>query len=797
MHAQPKKRAVVENGGDGGIGPGLAAAIANGEDVGPIVRHVFESGKPEALLHHLRNIVKNKESEIEELCKLHYGEFILAVDELKGVLVDADNLKSQLILENSRLQDASVSLFAKIIELTDLYSVRSNVAEAILALKVCVHVTSLCLSCSCDVSEGRFYPALKTLDIIQKDYLHSIPVKTLRRVISKQLPAIKLHIEKKICGEFNDWLVYIRTTAREIGQLSIRQTATSRQRDEEMRSRQREAEEQSRTGSTAFNEYVYSLDSTEQAEEDVVLDFNLTSVHRAYHIYSCLGIGEKFRDYYHKNRLMQLQLDLQVSTMQPFLESHQPFLAQVAGFFIVEDRVLRSAGGLLTEEQVESTWDTAIAKITAILEDQFARLDTASHLLLIKDYVSLLGATLKRYGYRVGPLMDILDKSRDKYHELLLTECRKQISDILINDSYEQMVLKKEYEYNMNVLSFNLQAMDMIPDFPYVAPFSSSVPDVCRVIRSFIEDSVSYLSYGGGFIVNSYEVVKKYLDKLLIEVLNNSLLNIIHGGAFGVPQAMQIGSNISVFERACDSFFLWQAGQLCGIPKRIVERPHSGLTAKAVLKASQNVAYNKLLYLVNDKLDSIMGQMSNINWTAEEVSEHANDYMNEVLVYLDSVVSAAQQILPLEALYKVAIGALGHVSDYIMTAFLSDSLKRFNVNAVAGIDNDLKLLESFADDRYDSTGVKKIGNEATFTDCLVEVRQLVNLLLSNQPENFINPVIRVKNYGALDHKKVAIICEKYKDAPDRLFGSLSNRNTKQSVRKKSMDVLKRRLKDMS
>jgi hypothetical protein len=33
MHAQPKKRAVLENGSDDGISPGLAAAIANGEDV--------------------------------------------------------------------------------------------------------------------------------------------------------------------------------------------------------------------------------------------------------------------------------------------------------------------------------------------------------------------------------------------------------------------------------------------------------------------------------------------------------------------------------------------------------------------------------------------------------------------------------------------------------------------------------------------------------------------------------------------------------------------------------------------
>jgi exocyst complex component 6 len=103
---------------------------------GPIVRRVFESGKPEALLHHLRNIVKKKEAEIEELCKLHYEEFILAVDELRGVLVDADNLKSNLTLENSRLQDVGVGLLAKLEELIELYSVNRNVAEAILALKV-------------------------------------------------------------------------------------------------------------------------------------------------------------------------------------------------------------------------------------------------------------------------------------------------------------------------------------------------------------------------------------------------------------------------------------------------------------------------------------------------------------------------------------------------------------------------------------------------------------------------------------------------------------------------------------
>jgi ribosomal protein L9 len=61
----------------------------------------------------------------------------------------------------------------------------------------------------------------------------------------------------------------------------------------------------------------------------------------------------------------------------------------------------------------------------------------------------------------------------------------------------------------------------------------------------------------------------------------------------------------------------------------------------------------------------------------------------------------------------------------------------------------------------------------------------------------MNSAIREKNYGSLDQKKVAIICDKFRDAPDSLFGSLSSRNMVQNARKKSLDVLKRRLKDFS
>nr|TKR98011.1 hypothetical protein D5086_0000208090 [Populus alba] len=763
MDAKPKRRTYVENG-DGGEDLVLATLIGNGEDLGPIVRHAFEMGRPESLFHQLKSVVRKKEVEIEELCKSHYEEFILAVDELRGVLVDAEELKSELASENFRLQEVGSGLLIKLEELLESYSIKKNVAEAIKMSKVCIQVLELCVKCNNHMLESQFYPALKTVDLIERTYLHNIPMKALKMAIEKTIPVIKLHIEKKVTSQFNEWLVQIRSSAKDIGQTAIGHTSSARQRDEEMLERQRKAEEQNIRG---LGDFVYTLDVAE-TDEDSIVKFDLTPVFRVYHIHACLGIQEQFRQYYYKNRLLQLNSDLQISTTQPFVEYYQTYLAQIAGYFIVEDRVVRTARDLLSANQVETMWETTVAKMTSVLDEQFSHMDSATHLLLVKDYVTLLGATLRQYGYEVGQILEVLDSSRDKYHELLLGECREQIVNALGNDTYEQMVMKKDTDYENNVLSFHLQTSDIMPAFPYIAPFSSMVPDTCRIIRSFIKGSVDYLSYG--VHTNIYDVVRKYLDKLLIDVLNEVILSTIHGGAIA---------------------------QLCGIPIRSVERPQASMTAKVVLKTSRDEAYIALLDLVNKKLDGLMALTENINWTSEETPQNGNDYINEVVNYLDTILSTAQQILPLDALHKVGSGALEHISNSIVGAFLSDSVKRFNANAVLSLNNDLKLLEDFADDRFHSTGLSEIHKEGSFRGCLIEARQLINLLSSSQPENFMNPVIRQKNYDALDYKKVGSICEKFKDSPDGIFGSLSTRNTKQSARKKSMDVLKKRLKDFN
>ncbi|PKU71846.1 putative exocyst complex component 6 [Dendrobium catenatum] len=180
--------------------------------------------------------------------------------------------------------------------------------------------------------------------------------------------------------------------------MDIDKVSAARQREEELCVKQCQAEEQSRL---SLRDGVYSLDEEDDADDPLsdLGTFELTQLFHAYHIYQTLGLTDRFRQYYFENRKFPLTLDFQVSSMTPFLESHQTFFAQIAGFFIVEERVLRTGGGLVNRMEVDALWETAVAKMVSILKEQFSRMQTACHLLLMKDYVNTLRVNLRRSGY--------------------------------------------------------------------------------------------------------------------------------------------------------------------------------------------------------------------------------------------------------------------------------------------------------------------------------------------------------------------------------------------------------------
>ncbi|CAL9775722.1 unnamed protein product [Musa acuminata subsp. burmannicoides] len=779
----------------------LSTAIRNGEDLGPFVRRAFASGRPEALLSSLHHFARSKEVEIEDVCKAHYQDFMGAVDDLRSLLSDVDSLKSALADSTAAVQSTVGPLLAALDAYLEARSVADNLTAAIRAARLCSRLFALLARANEHLAADRLYLALRAIAAAERDLLPAAPHPTIRRMLVSVIPAVHAHVERKIFEEFSDWMVQIRVASRHLGQIAI---------DRASAARQRQAEEQGiRSGSTIttsiFRDHPYSL-RLEEEEDDWSGDdsddlaaalsdgeasiLNLIPLYRAHHIHTTLGLEERFRRYYFENRKLQLTSDFQVSSLTPFLESHQIFFAQIVGFFIVEDRILCTGGGLIAPPDVDALWEIAITKMVSVLEDQFSRMQTANHFLLIMDYVSLLGVTLHRYCYSVDPLLDVLSKHRDKYHDLLLSDCRRQVSETLAADKFEQMLMKTEFEYSKNVLSFQIQTSDITPAFPYVASFSSSVPDLCVICRSFIKDSISFMSHGGQLDI--YPIVKKYLERLLGEVVDGSILHHIESRSLGVSQAMQVAANMVVLEQACN-FLFRHAAQLSGIPLRIAEK----VRREFPLKKSRIATEELLLGLLRKKINDFMMLTDSISWMADSPPPSGNEYSNEVIIYLETLVSTALQILPIQVLRRILQGVLTYISNTIMGLFLSDTVKRFNLNAVMGIDVDLKRFESFADDqsRLFTDSDDFVANELKLA--LLEARQLVNLLMCNNPENFLNPVITERSYNKLNYKKVITVTEKFRESSDRLFGTFGTRGARQNPKQKSLDALIKRLKDAS
>ncbi|RAL48620.1 hypothetical protein DM860_000940 [Cuscuta australis] len=162
-------------------------------------------------------------------------------------------------------------------------------------------------------------------------------------------------------------------------------------------------------------------------------------------------------------------------------------------------------------------------------------------------------------------------------------------------------------------------------------------------------------------------IKSEYLD---IDVLNEAILDMIHSGTTGVSQAMQ-----------ASDYFLQP--QQCGIPVCSVEIPQGSLTAKTILKKLQ--------------LDEFTSLAENVNWTVKDAPQEGNEHINDVLIYLDTLMSTVQQISPLNALYKVWSGALEHIS-----------------NSISWHQWGFEGNEASADEKFHSTGLSEIYGEGSF-----------------------------------------------------------------------------------
>lgn len=134
-------------------------------------------------------------------------------------------------------------------------------------------------------------------------------------------------------------------------------------------------------------------DGLGKGAQDIV-DFS--PVYRCYHIFTVLGVGEKFQEYYQSSRAEQAKIALQPSVnLLASLDGYRQYFNEVTGFFVVEEHIAHTAGGLLSQNDLEASWAEAVERVTAVLRTSTGYCTDAPMILKIKTLITIFAYTLK------------------------------------------------------------------------------------------------------------------------------------------------------------------------------------------------------------------------------------------------------------------------------------------------------------------------------------------------------------------------------------------------------------------
>ncbi|KAI9275897.1 exocyst complex subunit Sec15-like-domain-containing protein [Phascolomyces articulosus] len=576
----------------GGLELTFSAAIddaENLEQLGPVIKQITETGRQEAFVDQLDNLVRKKDAEIERMCNAHYQEFVQAVDQLLKVRQGSVALRQKIADVNIALQTRGSRLSEKRRELIEARRVQQNVEDAIEVLQKSLTMLELANQANGQLESKKYYSALKTLDSLENEHLQDMPSYTFVQHISKGVPLTQKLVQDDVTVQLREWLATVRGVSREIGSLAM-------QRMQERQDRWR--------AKTADNPKLRYLQhhNVNSAIEMVVNEGLECMFYRRRH---------EFKASYEEDRRAQANLalsapiNLRDGNMTPF----EALLQDIVGFFIIEHIVMHSTQDFRSRGEVDALWEMVTGKIILVVSESLKGCRDPELFLRIKFSLLIFIQTLESFDYLVKPLQETLLTLFQRYSELLINQYSEVFEKIVQEDECMPMTVE-----NADELREVMQYTRFRPDreflkrhgFPLRLPFSKVFPTCCRDVSAFVHQ---FYQFAEGFSQTHGEmddILKKAVDSLLIQKVNAILLKKLQ--STNLSQIVQIIINIEYFESTCPDF------EMLLMETRSFHR--SGrihLKASSTFKETRRRAEKRIFELVNSKLDEFL-ELAEFDW---------------------------------------------------------------------------------------------------------------------------------------------------------------------------------------
>lgn len=224
---------------------------------------------------------------------------------------------------------------------------------------------------------------------------------------------------------------------------------------------------------------------------------------------------------------------------------------------------------------------------------------------------------------------------------------------------------------------------------------------------------------------------------------------------------MQILINLEQFEYAC-----------CELEVLLAEARQTNEGKKITLKATERfrsekkTAEKRIFELVNSKIDDLV-ETAEYNWMASKPQEEPSEYLKQITMFLSNNMTSTLLGLPKDIKVFIYFDALNHIATSMLALPLSEDVKKINRKAVADLKKDVDFVHDF---------VASL-NEPMLLQIFEELRQTIDLLQSDNHDEFYDISIRGKKYPSVSAMNGPILLEKYLAPPPRSTIILTTQQT--------------------
>lgn len=768
---------------------------------GPTFRQIYENKENVAFCKKLEDRIRHHDKDIEYLCSIYYQGFIESIRELLEVRSQAKKLNSEVCSVDNRLQAASENISKSGEQLIQARTVQNNIAVVISQLNLCLPVLKTFSKLQKQISEKRYYPALKTLGELEHNYLpHVANYRFFIQHLRDKIPVFREKIEKESMSDLKDFLENIRRFSPRIGEVAMKHTiehlASGARTLNRKKKRVIPNPEDSVDSTTVVPQY-----SEDDLSAQEMIDFS--PIYRCLHISTVLGSRSTFETYYRAERTEQARLVLQPpKNMHESEASYRAYIYAVLGFFILEDHVLNTGDGLITRAFLDEMWTMALSKIVTALQTHSAYCTDATLILRIKDLIMLFCTTLSNYSYTVKPLWELVRELRDHYTEVLMQRWVQVFREILAKEDFQPIQVFNQEEYDDVIESFPFEDDTPTDDvvFPYKFPFSQLVPTVYQQVKEFIYACLKFSEDLNLSQVEVDEMIRKSMNLLLTRSFSGCLLSTFRMPRVNLQEIIQIIIDTGYLEQATvylDQFISNITGEESSASTRsttLTTHPallSGGLANLPVVmfRVARDDAVKHICLKLGMKLDEFI-ELESYDWLLVEPQGHASTYVTDLIRFLQTTFASFTN-LPAEVAQIACKSACEHIAKAMMNMLLDKEIQQVSMGSVHQINLDLLQCELFAA----SAPVPGL-QEDDLLSYFTELRELLDLFTSWDWSTYFHDF----GQGSSKYKTVSpdvaiIILEKLKEGDRKTMFTVLKKSERD--KKKLLETVLKQLKQLS